>query len=290
MAEIFGTVASALSIAALFNNCVDCFEYIQLGRHFGRDYERCQLKLDTAKIRMSRWGQAVGINEDPRFTIDTPADKESQHIRAILEEIDQLYRTVQKSSARYEIDATQKDLMHFEAKELQPVARRLHSRLGVIATRRQKQTSLLKKATWALYDGKNLDKLVEQIGGFVDDLEKLLPVEDTRRRLVEMEIEEVDDEQSLTALQTAAASTDQLLSEAVTKKLEGIAGTNYAKDIRGEENAQVRVGNEWSEIASTRGVNIADQTSNRADFIAAKGTSAVQIGNSFGGRSVFDKS
>ncbi|RDW58782.1 hypothetical protein BP6252_13258 [Coleophoma cylindrospora] len=215
---------------------------------------------------MSRWGQAVGINEDPRFTIDTRADKESQHIRAILEEIDQLYRTVQNSSARYEIDATQKDLMRFEAKELQP------------------------KATWALYDGKNLDKLVEQIAGFVDDLEKLLPVEDTRRRLVEMEIEEVDDEQSLTALQTAAANTDQLLSEAVTKKLEGIAGTNYAKDIRGEENARVRVGNEWSEIASTRGVNVADQTSNRADSIAAKGTSAVQIGNSFGGRSVFDKS
>jgi hypothetical protein len=34
MAEVFGTVAGALSVAALFNNCVDCFEYIQLGRHF----------------------------------------------------------------------------------------------------------------------------------------------------------------------------------------------------------------------------------------------------------------
>jgi hypothetical protein len=33
MAEVFGTVAGALSVAALFN-CVDCFEYIQLGRHF----------------------------------------------------------------------------------------------------------------------------------------------------------------------------------------------------------------------------------------------------------------
>lgn len=38
MAEVFGIVSGALSVAALFKNCVDCFEYIQLGRNFGRDY------------------------------------------------------------------------------------------------------------------------------------------------------------------------------------------------------------------------------------------------------------
>ncbi|KAH6960016.1 hypothetical protein BKA56DRAFT_500563, partial [Ilyonectria sp. MPI-CAGE-AT-0026] len=78
--------------------------------------------------------------------------------------------------------------------------RELHGRLGVVARQRQKQTGLLKKAAWALYDGKNFDKLVEQI---VDDLEKLFPVETTRRKLVELEIEEVDDEPSLMALQDA---------------------------------------------------------------------------------------
>ena len=49
MAEVFGIVASALSVAALFNNCVDCFEYIQMGRHFSYNYKRCQLKLNIAK-------------------------------------------------------------------------------------------------------------------------------------------------------------------------------------------------------------------------------------------------
>lgn len=78
MAEVFSTVASALSVAALFNNCVDCFEYIQLGRHFGRDFERCQLKLDVAKTRLGRWGQAVAINGDPRFATASPDDSSAQ--------------------------------------------------------------------------------------------------------------------------------------------------------------------------------------------------------------------
>jgi hypothetical protein len=30
MAYIFGIVAGTLNVAALFNNCVDCFEYVQL--------------------------------------------------------------------------------------------------------------------------------------------------------------------------------------------------------------------------------------------------------------------
>ncbi|KAI1360663.1 hypothetical protein F5Y08DRAFT_316881 [Xylaria arbuscula] len=34
MAEIFGVVSGAVNIAALFTNCIGCFEYIQLGCHF----------------------------------------------------------------------------------------------------------------------------------------------------------------------------------------------------------------------------------------------------------------
>jgi hypothetical protein len=36
MAEVFGIVAGSLSVAVLFNNAVDCFEYIQLGRSLER--------------------------------------------------------------------------------------------------------------------------------------------------------------------------------------------------------------------------------------------------------------
>ncbi|KAI5456226.1 hypothetical protein BGZ63DRAFT_435766 [Mariannaea sp. PMI_226] len=91
-------------------------------------------------------------------------------------------------------------------------------------------------------NSKNFNKLVEGVTGFVDDLEKLFPMKITRRKLVDLEIEEVDDEPSLMALQDAAAGTDSVLSEAVTKKTEGITGENHAKDIKSEEMAKVRIG------------------------------------------------
>jgi hypothetical protein len=46
--------AGALSIAALFNNCVELFEYIQLGRQFEPDFARSRLTLDICKTQLSR--------------------------------------------------------------------------------------------------------------------------------------------------------------------------------------------------------------------------------------------
>ncbi len=40
MAELFGTVAGASGIASAFTAFVDRFEYVQRGRHFGREFGR----------------------------------------------------------------------------------------------------------------------------------------------------------------------------------------------------------------------------------------------------------
>lgn len=288
MAEIFGSVAGALSVAALFNNCVDSFEYIQLGRHFGRDFERCQLKLDVARVRLGRWGNAVKINEDPRFDIVIPLDKESQTVRAILEEIEQLFQVLQKSSKRYEINATPGDLGCCEVAGMQPTGRSLHNRLAAITTRRKNSTSIFQKAAWALYDAKNFDKLIEQTTGFVDDLEKLSPTEVVRRQLAELEIEEIDNESSLVVLRDAAVDIDYVLSEVVVKKIEVSGGRNRAGDIRILNSARVQVGDYWSTDAITRGLNVVGQTTNEAGSIDAQDSSGVRVGQSYGGRDIFD--
>ncbi|RYP62311.1 hypothetical protein DL771_009796 [Monosporascus sp. 5C6A] len=232
--------------------------------------------------------QAVTINDDPRFTTDKPKDKSSQQVQAILEEIEQLFGTLQKASKRYAIGAKQEDLELFQIQDIQPVARKLHNRLDVIVSQRQKRTGFFKKAAWALYNGKNFNKLVEQMTGFVDDLKKLFPVEGARRILVKMEIEEInEDEPSLRALQSAAAGTDSVLSRVVAEKLETYGGQNYAKNIQSEAKARVRVGNEWTEAALSRSVGLAGPTRNGADSVAAKGSSAIHIGDSYGGSGVF---
>ncbi|KAJ9155228.1 Prion-inhibition and propagation domain-containing protein [Pleurostoma richardsiae] len=285
MAEIFSTVAGALSVAALFDNCVNCFEYIQLGRHFGQDYERCRLKLDIAQARLSRWGTAVAINDDPRFATASPADAMTQRVQSILEEIGLLYRLAQKTSKRYELGATTEDLVLYQEEDMQPVFRRLHGHLGRVVRQRQKQTSLAKKVTWALYEGRYFDRLIKEITGFVDDLETIYPVEAARRQLAQLEIERIVDEPSLKAISNAAAGIDDVLAEVAARK---IVIKNYAGRVDAQEKARVRVGNEFADAVFGHGVGITDETTNTAGRVDAKGDSAVHIGNKYGGRGIFD--
>ncbi|KAI1325839.1 Het-s 218-289-domain-containing protein [Xylariaceae sp. FL0255] len=115
-----------------------------------------------------------------------------------------------------------------------------------------------------------------------------LASESARRALVEVEIEEVDDEPSLDTLQKAATNTDDILAQVVVKRLETYGSRNYAKDVWSEKKARVQVGDEWAEVAVGRGLVLHGPTSNEADSVTARGTSAVYIGNSYGGRGIFD--
>jgi hypothetical protein len=67
MGELFGIVAGAVGIAAAFTACVDCFNYVQLGRRFGQDYQTDILSLSCARLRLTRWGQAVDIYGDTKL-------------------------------------------------------------------------------------------------------------------------------------------------------------------------------------------------------------------------------
>ncbi|KAK3686095.1 heterokaryon incompatibility protein s [Podospora appendiculata] len=289
MAEVFGVVAGALSVASLFNNCVDCFEFVQLGRSFGRDYERCQLRLDIARARLGRWGEAVTINNDPQFSASSPTDKSVQLTQSILEEIALLFGSARKTSKRYELRTDQQGLVLFEDKDMEPTGRALHNKLRNFARSRQERTSLVRKTAWALYDGKALEKVIDQIAGLVDELEKAFPVEAVCHKLAELEIEEMEDEASLRMLEEAAQGIDTALSDTAAQKIAGIAGRNSARNVNTEDNARVQAGNVFTEIALRHEIRVNDQTNNSVETVFAKGESGVQIGNTYGGGGLWDR-
>lgn len=66
MAETAGLVVGVVALASLFNTTVECFEFVQLGRSFGKDFQTSQLKLDSARLRLSRWGKSLDLVEDVR--------------------------------------------------------------------------------------------------------------------------------------------------------------------------------------------------------------------------------
>ncbi|KAH7134431.1 30 kDa polypeptide [Dactylonectria macrodidyma] len=288
MADPFGFISGALGVAGLFNNCVDCFEYIQLARRFGHDYERCQLRLDVAKNRLARWGSGVGINHDSRFQSEDPSDKSVKLTRALLEEVLLQFQHAYKISQRYEITAHNKDLVVFAPSELNPSTRKLHGRFNAIVKQRHDSTSLVKKTAWALYDKKNLEGVVGNIAMSINELEQVFPVEMACKQMIKMEIEEINDEPSLTAIKDAAENVDVPLAVAANEKLRLIWARNSTGNIQTEDKARVNVGNVITSAALELGFSIDDRTTNTAGHISAKGSSGVQVGNTYGGKSIWD--
>lgn len=286
--EIFGAAAGALSVAALFTKCVGCFEYVQLGRQFGQDYERCQLKVDIIRTRLSRWGEAISINEDPRFATTSPADPLIEQVRSVLEQIDELFESLRKASRRYEQGAKAQDLVLLQGRDMQPPFNQLHGYLARAARQRQNTTSLMKKAAWALYDGKTFEKLTEQMNYFMDSLEKIYPVETVRDRLVQREIEDIVQEPALRALSEAASGVDSALSEAAAQKAKQVAARNNTWRISTQDKARVRVGDEIAEAFFGLALPIANQSINMTGDVNAKGESRIHIGNKYGGPGIFD--
>ncbi|KAJ4201636.1 hypothetical protein NW767_006723 [Fusarium falciforme] len=260
MAEVFGIVTGAIGLAGLFQECIECFEYVQLGRNFAHDFGRYHLKLEIAERRFHRWVKAVNINENPRFNAPDEDDTLVQEVQAILEEIALLFQTIQKSSKRYTIKASKEDLECLTEENLQPVFRRLRAGWTNVARRpSQKRVNLAKKVSWALYDVKNFEKLIDQISRFLNDLESLFPAEElNRRRLVNPEIKDIADEESLIVLHQTAVETDPLLADVVKEKVRVIAVRNSVKIISSSEDAKVRLGNNWTTAALSAAVGLED--------------------------------
>jgi hypothetical protein len=72
----------------LFTPCVECFEYVQFGRKFEKDYEICLVKLDIVRLRLSvSVGLVADATEPRRSTVvpQTPvSDAEIELVKTIL--------------------------------------------------------------------------------------------------------------------------------------------------------------------------------------------------------------
>lgn len=58
---IAGLALSAVSVAALFTTCVDCFNIVVSAREISRDYELLCTELSLQKLRLFLWGESVGL-------------------------------------------------------------------------------------------------------------------------------------------------------------------------------------------------------------------------------------
>lgn len=55
-----------VALAGLFNNAIDCFEYVQLGRNFGKNFQTSLLKLDSASFAAIAMGRSCRTRWRPK--------------------------------------------------------------------------------------------------------------------------------------------------------------------------------------------------------------------------------
>jgi hypothetical protein len=236
--EPVGLTVGILGLAGLFNNAVDCFEYVQLGRNFGSNFQTSVLKLDNARLRLSRWGQSVGLStkvEDVQSLHRTtvPAE-EIPKAERILGHILELFADAEGVSAKVKTRSSldEPSLAVYDAQtDLDPVRMSLHQKMRELSIKRQNRTPLRQKAKWALYEEKHFKRLIEDVTDLVNDLVELFPAaQSSQQELCELEVLELGTSESLPILKDIASSQDKYLEAALSKALKPTVSLDASMD------------------------------------------------------------
>lgn len=274
MAEAFGIIAGAVGIATAFTACVDCFEYVQFGRHFKRDFQTDYITLECARLRLTRWGQAVNIYDDPRLNKPDASPEEMELAYDILHQVLVLFASSKEISEKYRAEIEPKENIAVLGRtDLNSFVAELSNKMRTLAIKHRKNgTSVLKTASWALYGRSEFMDLIQGVTSLVGNLESLFPASGCQRT-AHVEAMTFGDERALLSIQAAAQGVDPLLQEAMTEAL----GHRYSNiNIHGKAQAGDAFGSNWTRTA-TKGSHV-------YDGIEVGKEGKALIGNQYGGK------
>ncbi|KAJ5657817.1 uncharacterized protein N7484_001466 [Penicillium longicatenatum] len=238
----------------LFNDAVKSFDYIQMGANFGKSFQTSLLKLDVVRLRLTRWGQSVGLAKvddvkPPQMTKLAPEDREQ--VQGILNQILELFADAEAASKRFKKCNAAVPVLD-PAKELDSVSASLHQKMEDLAKKRQDKSEV-EQDEWTMYDEKNFTRLIKDISELVDGLVGLFPgIQEEQRKLCEEEVSEMNtNEDILPLLKDVTTGQDKLLSDAVVKVIQStITYTNSV--VFSGPNSGFQIGNNSGKISGIR--------------------------------------
>jgi len=279
MAEPFGITAGAIGIATAFTACIDCFEYIQFGRHFGRDFQTNLLTMSCARLRLTRWGQSVNIYNDPRLGKPDATAPEIQLAKDTLLQIVGLFAQTDEISKKYKLTAkVGEDLSAFSATDMDPALIALDNKMKELAMKRQKGSRFLKLTSWAIHYRAEFRHLIDDITSLIDNIEKLFPAPEAQITLVRQEAAEVGDKQSLELIENTAKGVDSLLQNAARELRTGHQYLNIV--VRGQAQTGDAYSSDWAGGAVG--------ASHKYDSVEVEKGGKAVIGNKYGGKDFWD--
>jgi hypothetical protein len=225
-----GAISLATALSGIFVSVVECFEYVELGRHFGKDFDKSQARLAALKLQITRWGISTGALPDPRTgrhrTVEVETDVAATAVRllsAIRDDIVEVENMSQKFSDQ-QPSTSRVDLTIIGVNDIAASTGALNSQTNKIVSKRVQGVSFVRKTKWAIYEKKIFDRLLDDITKNLGHLEKLLPlVARSLRELCLMEVEGVQNGQSEAVMELLSdashANNDTLLKQAVREAI-----------------------------------------------------------------------
>lgn len=276
-------ISAIVSLPGCFTAAVQCFEHVQLGRNFEKNFQKSLLKLDIAEYRPSRWGERVNIypNNGNEAEIRIQSAKDVEAAKRFLQEIPTVFTDANRLSDRYKPKTSFELEISQPHVNLPPNALGLHTKIRDLAIRYQKRTNVRKKATWALYHEKYFNRLIEDITQFVNHLDELFPATQEHQQQLQMEVSELSNEPDFASLGEAAEEVDDALREIIEKALETRTGHQY-RNVKVSGEAKVENGNYVTTGAVATGMG------HIYDGIAASDQAKVRNGDNYGGKNIFD--
>ncbi|KAI0509365.1 small s protein [Xylaria bambusicola] len=197
MSDPLSITAGAIGIAAAVTACIDCFNYVQSGRHFGRDYETCVLLLEGEKVRLARWGEAIQADEDAMLKKPDAKLEETEMAKRFLLQILVLLADTEKLSKKHKPSAKAgTDLSTLTTNELDLAVVSWTTKIKEMSVKRQKNTSFLKRTVWAIYHKSEFEELITNIRQLIDNLEMFTPVLKTQPEPAKEHSSQISSEQS----------------------------------------------------------------------------------------------
>jgi len=244
-AEALGLAFGAVSLASLFQACVQCYEYIDRGKTCGRDLAILMTRLEIEKIRLSMWGESVDVfraSEGMSGVFERPQVRDAVynvlnciHMVSLQSRFLQwsdrpkVFTDVQELRSRYGLNpsveenerpAGSEDLSNIRPVRFQTSLFRFRNPLA----RGQESSGMLNHMTWAVKDWKKFTLMVDDLLSFNNGLEAITnctQARERRPRLIETALESLQpDLSNLRLVQEAATGSNDTWAEAANSIIE----------------------------------------------------------------------
>ena len=215
---IAGLALSAISVAALFTTCIDCFDIVIKAREFRHDYQILCADLGLQRLRFCLWGESVGLaSRDAAMrsvpnpgldhpTIHGPVARALQAIQLLLQKTD---------------DARE----HFDEGVSRPRGLRVLRGPFERFRREQRESSRpsLGAATrWAVHSRETFKEKIDRLKSLIDGLESVtesLGVLEAQRSRMREEIDSIDDVEDLRLIEEASIRSQPEISDAASRRI-----------------------------------------------------------------------